>query len=629
MNKNYPVKNPAAWLYVWQLAKRLLFVFLLLFLTRIGFYLYNKYFFTSLAWTNWPDILRGGLRFDLAALFYLNGLYLLLALMPFSFVFSRGWQVLLKILFVLTNGLGFLAQLFDFVFFRTTLRRTDFSFFTEFSKAWHLLPVTLRGLWEYLPLFLIWIAVLLTLWYGYGRTTYAKRPAVTLRFFITRLVTLLCTLGLAVIAIRGGTDRTTRPITLSNATAYVSEPLQTALVLNTPFCIIRTVGKPSVERLHFFASEEELEAVYTPIRVKESGSIPGSEEQPASRFGGSLKNVVVLVLESFSRAYTGVLQEENLLSFTPFLDSLAAYSLFCDRAYANGRKSVDAIPSVLGSIPSLEQPFALTPYALNKVEGLGNALKKIGYHTSFFHGAPNGSMGLDGMARHFGFDTYYGMNEFGDKSCYDGYWGIWDEPFLQYVARTLDTFPEPFATAVFTLSSHHPFVLPKEYTGVFPEGPEPIYTCIAYTDYALKRFFERAASSPWYVNTLFVLVADHGAFSRTQPAYATETESMAILLMYHDPSGTWIPQQETYTTYTQQIDIMPTVLEWLDYPYSYFAFGRNIRDDSILPFVINHTSQVRLLREEKEKEPNNELFLKAFRQQYNNRLLDDRLTVTE
>ena len=55
MNKNYPVKNPAAWLYVWQLAKRLLFVFLLLFLTRIGFYLYNKYFFTSLAWTN-PDI---------------------------------------------------------------------------------------------------------------------------------------------------------------------------------------------------------------------------------------------------------------------------------------------------------------------------------------------------------------------------------------------------------------------------------------------------------------------------------------------------------------------------------------------------------------------------------------------
>lgn len=622
MNKNYNTKNHTAFSYVLQHIKRLLLVFLLLFLTRIGFYLYNKYLFTSLSWTHWPSILHGGVRFDLAALFYLNGLYLILALLPFSFVYSKGWQVFLKTLFIITNGLGFLAQLFDFVFFRTTLRRTDFTFFTEFTGTWHLLPVTLRGLWEYLPLLFVWIAILCMLWFGYGRVVYLKRPARTVRFFATRILTLCCAVGIAVVAIRGGTDRTTRPITLSNATAYVSQPIHTALVLNTPFCIIRTFGKPSVERLQFFTSEKELEAVFTPVHKKK----PYGLHDPVHATGDSLsqksaKNVVVFILESFSREY--------VFSYTPFLDSLATHSLLCTNAYANGRKSVDAIPSILGSIPSLEQPFALTPYALNKVEGLGHALKKQGYHTSFFHGAPNGSMGLDGMAHHFGFDRYYGMNEFGDKSFYDGYWGIWDEPFLQFFARTLDTFPEPFASAVFTLSSHHPFVLPKEYKGVFPQGPEPVYECIGYTDYALKRFFERVASSPWYHNTLFVLVADHGAYSRTQAAYATDTESMAILLMYYDPSGVLIPEQELYVHYTQQIDILPTVLEWLDYPYSYFAFGRNIRDTATIPFVVNNPSEVQVLRDKKEKEPDNELFLKAFRQQYNNRLLDDRLTAED
>jgi arylsulfatase A-like enzyme len=611
------IKNHTEIRYFLGLIKLMALILLLFFLTRMGFYAYNQYLFPEISTASWLEILRGGLRFDLAALFYLNGPYLLLALLPLPFVFSKGWQLFLKVLFMVTNGAGFLAQLFDFVFFRTTLRRTDFTFFREFSNETNLGPIVLRAVTEHPFVVLLWLILMGLLWFGYGRISYKpskepSRPALTVRFFATRLLVWCLTAGLAVIAIRGGMDRTTRPITLSNATAYVRDPIQTGLVLNTPFCIIRTVGKPSLERLNYFPSEEELERIYTPIHRKKEGEDrmgPDSAEDVE-------KNVVILILESFSKEYIGSLNEGTGPSYTPFLDSLMMHSFSCTKAYANGRKSVDAIPSILGSIPSLEQSFALTPYALNKVEGLGNALKKRGYATAFFHGAPNGSMGLDGMARHFGFDAYYGMNEFGDKAFYDGYWGIWDEPFLQFFAATLDSFPEPFAAALFTLSSHHPFVIPKEYKGKFPEGTDPVHPCIGYADYAIQRFFERVAKSSWYEHTLFVLVADHGIFSRTNPQYQSATESMAIPLLYYDPSGTLIPKGERFEHTTQQIDIMPTVLEWLDYPHSYFAFGRNIRDTSTIPFVANNPSS-------------NELFLKAFRQQYNNRLLDDRLTAED
>lgn len=618
MKSIYSPRNHTGIAYLLTLPARLSVVLFLLFVSRIFFFLYNQYLFPGTDREAMLLICRGGIRFDLSALFYLNGLYLMLSLLPFSFVYSRVWQGFLKYLFVIVNAAGFFFQIFDFIFFRTVLHRTDFSFFREFARERNLGAILVHGVTEYLLFFLAWVAVIALLWFTYGRSRYISRPVFTFRFFAWRLVVFCLALLISVAAVRGGTDRTTRPITLSNAAAYVSRPLETGIVLNTPFCILRTFGKPSLEKLHFFDDEEELEGLYSPLH--RTGSVSGDSETGMNR-----KNVVILILESFSREYSGFLNPAGTPSYMPFLDSLMSCSLACSKAYANGRKSVDAIPSVLGSIPSLEQSFALTPYALHQQEGLGNTLKRQGYHTSFFHGAPNGSMGLDAMARQLGFDTYYGMNEFGDKTQYNGYWGIWDEPFLQFFARTLGSFSEPFATAVFTLSSHHPFVIPDQYEGVFPEGPLPVHTSIRYADHALRRFFEKAAKSRWYPNTLFVLVADHGTYSQTDPGYQSDVESMAVPVVYYDPSATVIREGELYEGYTQQIDIMPTVLHLLGYPDGFFAFGRSIRDTLTSPFVVHYPSSFNIMRIEKEKEPSNELFLKAFRQQYNNRLIEGRL----
>ena len=608
MESLYRPKYRTGGRYVMALLGRLFLVLVVYLASRYGFYLFNRYLFSGVQANDWMRIYQGGLRFDLAALFYVNSLYLILALLPFPFVFTRWWQALLKWLFVVLNAVAFASQFMDFVYFQTTLLRTDFSFFAEFANHVHLGTIFFTALSQNIPLFLVWVGVVVGLYFGYGRTRYDNIPAFTLPFFLGRLSMLIVACLISVVAIRGGIDRTTRPISMSNAAAYVKEPIEAGIVLNTPFCLIRTMRTPTLHTVSFFDQEETLETVYSPVH-----SAPGDS---------LLKyNVVILILESFSREHIGFLNPPGHPSYTPFLDSLLAVSHACTRAYANGRKSIDAIPSILGSIPSFTKSFALLPYSLDKLEGLGNLLKPYGYHTSFFHGAPNGSMGFDGMVRQLGFDAYYGKDQFNDNRYYDGVWGIWDEPFLQYFAHTLDTLPEPFVSAVFTLSSHDPFKIPKAYEGVFDKGSIPIHQCIGYSDNALRRFFHTASQSSWFAHTLFVLVADHGAYSQLYPQYQTPSGSMAVPIAYYGPNV--LPCVDT--NYTQQIDIVPTVLSLLKYPSPYVAFGRDVNDSITEPFAIHYPGTYVLLRETK-KEPDNELFLKAFQQQYTNRLIENRMT---
>src|SRR5690606_14279042 len=138
-------------------------------------------------------------------------------------------------------------------------------------------------------------------------------------------------------------------------------------------------------------------------------------------------------------------------------------------------------------------------------------LGEKGYETAFFHGAPNGSMGFSAYMQLAGIKNYYGKNEYNNDDDFDGIWGIWDEPFMQFMAKKLDTFKQPFFSSFFSLSSHHPFKVPEHYAGKFPKGQLPLHEPIGYVDNALRQFFNTASKSEWYKNTLFVIVADHAS----------------------------------------------------------------------------------------------------------------------
>ncbi len=607
--------------------RRLLVVMLLFSICRILFYVFNSALFPDMTFARLMRIMWGGLRFDLSGLLYVNLLFIFITILPFPFTSHRATQNVLRYIYVITNGLALGMNLADIAYFPFTSRRTTFSFFSEFAGNNNLGDIFAESIGGYWYLWLIWVGMIFVLWWTFGKVRRLQLFENKWVYYGVRTGIMCLVIYLTVAGIRGGFGTSTRPITLSNAGQFVQKPLEANIVLNTPFTIIRTVQNKSWTSLHYFESDAEMAKVFTPVHEPDSAAVFAPQ------------NVVILILESFSREFVGALNagKPDFISYTPFLDSLVAHSHAYCNGYANGRKSIDAMPSILAGIPTINEPFVLTPYSLDKIDGLGTLLKRKGYHTSFFHGAPNGSMGFSSISNLLGFEHYFGKTEYNNNDDYDGIWGIWDEPFLQFFAQKLNTFPQPFASALFTVSSHHPFKVPEKYEGTFPEGTEALHHCIGYSDYALRRFFDTASKMPWFENTLFVITADHGRPSPNYAEYQTSTGVFAIPIIYYSPKF-----KESYidTTLTQQIDIMPTILGYLQYNRPYLAFGRDLTNNHETPYVFNYIGTYQLLYGTKsnllqwngEEKPgdNNDamLFLKALLQQYTNRLIEDRLTVS-
>ena len=544
---------------------------------RILFYLFNTASFPKVTFLSFLTILKGGLMFDVSALIYLNALYLLLFLLPFQFKFKHWYQRLLKGIFMITNAVGIVFNLIDIIYYRYILKRTTASMFDVAGFDAGNTRLIMRFFYDfwYIPLILIILLVSLSLLYSLLRPKPFKFRH-SFVYFLSGIPVIFLLVVLSVIGVRGGWRHSTRPISMNNAGAFVNAPEEMAIVQNTPFCIMRTWGKKAFVHKNYFASEAELEKIYSPVHVPDS-------------VGQTRKdNVVIIILESFSRAFVGSLnpQFKDLRdrSYTPFLDSLISESLVFTNAFANGRKSIDAIPSVTASIPALVLPYVISERSGNTINSLASLLGRQGYESAFFHGAPNGSMGFDAFTKIAGFQHYYGRNEYNNEADFDGIWGVWDEPFLQYFAHGMNSMKEPFYTTLFSISSHHPYELPAKYKGQFPEGRLPINKCIRYTDHSLKKFFDTARKMPWYKNTLFVITADHTVDSNI-PEYYTSVNHFAIPILFYKADGSF---KGVDLGLAQQTDIMPTVLGYLNYPYPYLAFGNNLLDKDNKRFVINY-----------------------------------------
>ena len=511
---------------------------------------------------NMGEVLKGGLMFDTSAIMYTNSLYMVLMLLPLHLKECRGWQKMAKSVFVIVNALAICINLADSVYFKYTGRRTTATIFSEFGNEGNLGSVIGVEFLNHWYLVLLAIGLIVALAKLYAMPSSVLKIKSMFKYYVVQLLALLLFLPMCIGGMRGGLTKAVRPITISNANQYVDRPEDAALVLNTPFSLIRTIGK-NVFVIPNYMEEDRLNEVYSPVRQFVADSVATKK-----------KNVVVMIVESFGSEYIGALNDYE--GYTPFLDSLISKSLIWEHSFGNGRKSIDGMPSVLSSIPMFVEPFFLTPASVNNVGGLAHELVKDGYYSAFFHGAENGSMGFQAFSRATGFEDYFGRTEYnqdnrfqGDAD-FDGMWAIWDEPFLQYMALTMNEFREPFVSAVFTASSHHPYKIPEAYQEIYPEEGLVMHKCVRYTDHALKRFFETASKQPWFKNTLFVLTADHTNLSEVSE-YQTSLGGFRVPIVFFDPSGEMPTGQKEGIA--QQIDIMPTVLGYLGYTQPYVAFG--------------------------------------------------------
>ena len=627
------------------LVLRLLLVFVLFSICRLAYYWYNIEFFTGISGNQLLYIFLGGLRFDTSAILYVNILFILGNAIPFKFRLLPSYQRMLFWIFMLTNSIALIANIADIPYYSFTFRRTSWDVFAQFSHEENLLSLTIQFLVDYWYALLFFVALLFLLAYWYKKVPVYREVKInnSYLYYTANFLAFLFVVALFIGGVRGGFRHSTRPITLSNASAFVEKPEHTVLVLNTPFSIIRTTDQKGLDKKNYF-SEAQLEAIYSPYFLPKVGTFQA-------------KNVVVFILESFSKEYIGGLNQHNDIpdytGYTPFLDSLINESLVFEEAFANGKKSIDGLPAVLSGIPAMQSPYILTSYAYNTIVSLPGLLREKGYYTAFFHGAQNGSMGFDAYAKTAKIEAYYGKKEYGNNGDYDGMWGIWDEPFFQFFAKKMNGFKQPFCATVFSISSHHPFKVPLAYEGKLKEGPHPIHRCVHYADIALRRFFEQASRMPWFNNTLFVITADH-AFSPHYEAYKNSVDKFSVPLIFYTPDGSMKGYNDSILA--QQIDIMPTVLGYLQYDKPFLSFGKdlfsvekeaayavNFMHDNYQFFVDDYLllydgkkvnglyayKNDRSLQKNIDDEVVKQKVLKkaqAFIQQYNNRMIDNRLT---
>ena len=539
------------------------------FVARLVYLFVNfSYFGQNLSAAHLLELLGGGLVFDTAAILVTNIPYIVLMLLPWHGKETNGYQRFCRWLFVTINGAALAINLCDSVYFQYTMRRTTTTVFQEFSNEGNLGSIFLTETVHHVYLVVIFILVVWLMYRLYRQPGLVRRQP-WWQYDLAMLLSLCAVAPFVVAGIRGGFTTAVRPITISNANQYVDRPIEAALVLNTPFSLYRTIGKDVFVVPDYFDNEQEMAAIYSPVHTP-------NDSLPFTR-----KNVVVLIVESFGREYIGALNKtlENgqYKGYTPCVDSLISLSVTFSHSYCNGRKSIDGMPSILSSIPMFVEPFFLTPASMNHVSGIASLLGAEGYSTAFFHGAQRGSMGFMAFARSTGFQNYYGREDFnndprfGGDNDFDGTWAIWDEPFLQYYAAKMSEMKEPFMTAVFTASSHHPYVVPKQYETAYPEEGLVIHKCIRYTDMAIGRFFERASREPWFRNTIFVLTSDHTNLS-DHACYQTDLGGFCSPIIIYEP-GNPERQPEVQDKIAQQIDILPTVMGMLHYQKPYFGFG--------------------------------------------------------
>lgn len=613
---------------------------------RMLFYAFNIGLFPGVTGYDLLIMELGGMRFDISAIMYLNLLYFLLQIIPFKFRHLPIYQKSIDYIFYVTNAIGLALNCIDFIYYRFTMRRTTVIVFDEFKNEENYWQLAYHFFIDYYYILLIWIGLVWLMIYLSKKIKVAtKISGNSIRYYSLQSSGFVIVPLLIVLGIRSGLPpKQDFPLVPSDAGQYARHPNDIAIVQNTAFCMLRTSHKPVFKKQHYF-DEATLETIYSPLH----------NPTPDSNFVA--KNVIIIIVESFGKETIGVynkhLENGNYKGYTPFIDSLAAHALIFPNSHANGRISIEGSPSTLASIPSLQESFTHTFYAANQLHSLPNRLATKGYSSMFAHGAPNGSLGLNAFAVAAGFEKYVGKDEYNNDDDYDGVWGIWDHLFLPYFANQCTELKTPFCASVFTTSSHHPYKLPEGLADEFEPGTLEIHKSIRYADYSLREFFNEAKKQPWYNNTIFVITGDHTC-SPYHDEYKTTVGAFGVPLIFYSPDASLLGLDKRTA---QQIDILPSVLSYLNYDEPFFAFGKDLFNQSVDNIAVNYTGNTfqliwdnwviqhdmentialydlstdplqkdNLVEKNPAEQSRMEKKVKAVIQQYNNRMVENRMT---
>tara|TARA_Y100001978_G_scaffold203199_1_gene227390 strand:- start:2137 stop:3933 length:1797 start_codon:yes stop_codon:yes gene_type:complete len=587
----------------------LIWFFLLIY--RFCFLIQNKVFFPDFGLYEYLV----GCWFDLITISLFLFPFIIFSTIPLPQIINKYRRILDWVLFVPPVIVIFFFNSWDIAYFSFARKRISYDYFKFIISENEASVLAGDFISEFWWLILVFILTLLIVFYFFFKLKQEYSDPKDWRSWSKFVLTA----GLFLVIGRGGFQL--RPVGVLEATNYCSLQNSPA-VLNSAFTILKTYDSEGLERKTYF-KKENLNALFNPFqRSNPSGFLPDKT------------NVVFVLFESYGSMYVG---PNNPESYTPFLDSILKESMYFEYGVANSRTSMDGLPSVVASIPSwMNESFILSSYGMNQFQSLPSILKKRGYSSAFFHGATNGSMRFDAFTAAAGFDRYFGRSEYPVSSHYDGHWGIPDHYFMPWSVVEINKLSEPFFTMIFTISSHHPYQIPKDFQSKVKQGPDPICKAISYSDYAFHEFWKKAKGQEWFENTLFIFCADHVGPTGRKDRSNLEWSFKIPIAYYH-------PKQElpkvAANISTQQIDIMPTVLDLLNIETDFFAMGTSYFSNFELPKVVYQGGNLIALSANEKPLIWNDLMsskwsledikrinqLKAIYQHYTNALIDNRM----
>lgn len=518
-----------------------------------------------------------GIWFDIitVALYFLP--FIALTLLPLPKSVEKIRSIVVLVVFSITSFLVYLFNAMDVAYFSYVNKRTSFDYLVYMlsnDETSNLAGDFIMEFWWLMSFFFVSLFTTIYL--------YRKMKQVEIDFKSKKAYfTLLLSLFLTVIIGRGGFQL--KPVGILESTNYCSLENSPA-VLNSAFTIIKTFDYEGVEKKEYF-SESKLNSLFNPVQ----------KTRPQNILNDST-NVVFVLFESYGSMYVG---PNNPESYSPFLDSILTQSMYFEEAIANCRTSMDAIPTVISSIPTwMNESFILSSYSSNQFQSIPSILKEKGYSSAFYHGCTNGSMRFDAFAAAAGFDNYFGRTEYNNEQHFDGNWGIWDHHFMPWTLEKMDEAKKPFFSLIFTLSSHHPYTIPNEFRDKVKRNPkDPICGTISYVDLAFKAFWEKAQTKKWFKNTLFIFCADHVGPSKRNDRVSLNHSYRIPIAFYH--SSGKLPQIPENTGF-QQIDILPTLLDLLNVKTKYYAFGTSYFNPRKQPKIVYSQENLICFRPGKE-----------------------------
>lgn len=355
---------------------RIFLAYLFYSIARLLFFVYNYKFLKVDSVSDYLALSYHGLVFDTTAILYINGLFILLSILPLWFNTRKGYQKFLFYVYFTFNLIGYMANFVDFIYYKFTYARTTMAFMDIIKNESNKGNMFLRFIASYWHVYVLFF-VMAFLWiYLYKKVKVKEElsPVNKLKYFSSSLVGLLIIATISIGGIRGDFKKSTRPLNLIDANRYVTKVQHADIVLNTPFAIIRTIGKNSFRKINL-VDKSVVEANFQPI--KEYHNNPKTTP-----------NIVLIITESFGREYWGSFNKDMKIpgykGYTPFLDSLAQHSMIYTNGFANGSKSIHGMSSIIAGIPSFRDAFTSSPYPKQKIQSLVSTLKEMGYDTSFF-----------------------------------------------------------------------------------------------------------------------------------------------------------------------------------------------------------------------------------------------------